>query len=633
MNLLRFVPNVIVPKRMILAIGMVAFIGGVMLGGILLSLSRLPTLFSPSSQPLLRFSSYEELVDFVGETPQYYPYSEEWGATLQSGSTRGDASSSTKDYSATNIQVEGVDEIDFVKTDGEYIYIVSNRTLYILKAYPPEEAGVLAQIKLRKEPQGIFINSDTRARATIDKLVVYGSGGREISPSEKFEPYYWRDANQETEILVYDITNREEPTLSRNLTMEGFFYDARMIGDYAYAVINTPVNLNERGVGLPRIQINEVSREVAATEIEYSNTTDYGYTYTTIIGVNIQDDLEKPLFKTLLLGNARTIFVSLENIYIAMPGTHNPGFASQVTSIYRIRVEPGRIECEANGEVKGYISAHIAQFSMDEYSDFFRIATTTGWGGESRNHVFVLNMSLSVVGRLENLAPGETIYSARFMGETLYLVTFRKIDPLFIIDLQDAEAPKVLGELKITGYSDYLHMYDTGYLIGVGKETVGADFGNFAWYQGIKISLFNVTDQSNPQEVDKTEIGDRGTDSPVLRDHHAFLFDRERQLLVLPVKVAEIDPEQYPYGVSDNAYGEFVWQGAYVYSISVEYGLELRGRITHIENITEVQRNYYSSPYLVERSLFIEDVLYTISGKKVMMNSIESLDWIGEIDL
>ncbi|MCK4498833.1 beta-propeller domain-containing protein, partial [Candidatus Bathyarchaeota archaeon] len=231
------------------------------------------------------------------------------------------------------------------------------------------------------------------------------------------------------------------------------------------------------------------------------------------------------------------------------------------------------------------------------------------------------------------LAPGETIYSARFMGETLYLVTFRKIDPLFIIDLQDAEAPKVLGELKITGYSDYLHMYDTGYLIGVGKETVGADFGNFAWYQGIKISLFNVTDQSNPQEVDKTEIGDRGTDSPVLRDHHAFLFDRERQLLVLPVKVAEIDPEQYPYGITDNAYGEYVWQGAYVYSISVEDGLELRGRITHIENITDVQGNYYSSPYLVERSLFIEDVLYTISGKKVMMNSIESLNWIGEIDL
>jgi uncharacterized secreted protein with C-terminal beta-propeller domain len=612
---------------------MIAFIGGVILGGILLSLSHLPVLFSPSSQPLFRFSSYEELIDFVGETPQYYyGYPEEtWGATLQAGNTRADTSPSTKDFSTTNIQVEGVDEIDFVKSDGAYIYMVSNQTLHILKAYPPEEAGILAQIKLEKELHGIFISSDISTRAE-DKLLVFGSGYHEISATEKVGPYYWPDA-YETEILVYDITDRAEPTLSRNLTMRGYFYDARMIGNYVYAIINTPVSLNESGVDLPRIQTNGETQEIAATEIEYANITDYGYTYTTIVSVNIQDDLEDPLLKTLLLGNTRTIFVSLENIYIAMPGNYYPSFATEITSIYRIRVEPGRIECEANGDVKGYISAHIAQFSMDEYNDFFRIATTTGWGDNAKNHVFVLNMSLNVVGRLENLAPGETIYSARFMGETLYIVTFRKIDPLFIINLTDAEAPKVLGELKITGYSDYLHMYDTGYLIGVGKETIGAEFGNFAWYQGIKISLFNVTDQSNPQELDKTEIGDRGTDSPVLRDHHAFLFDRERNLLVLPVKVAEIDPEQYPYGITDSTQGEYVWQGAYIYSISIEHGLELRGRITHIENITEVPGSFYSSPYFIERSMFIEDILYTISEKRVMMNNIDSLAWIGGIDL
>jgi len=283
----------------------------------------------------------------------------------------------------------------------------------------------------------------------------------------------------------------------------------------------------------------------------------------------------------------------------------------------------------ASGEVPGMV---LNQFSMDEYGDHFRVATTTR-EGTSRNNVYVLNMALNITGSLENLAPGETIYSARFMGERGYLVTFKQVDPLFVIDLSDPYNPEVLGYLKVTGYSDYLHPYDETHIIGIGKETT--DAGEFAWYQGVKISLFDVTDVSNPVEVAKYEIGHRGTDSPVLWDHKAFLFDKSRNLLVMPILVAEVDQSEYPEGVPSWAYGEPVWQGAYVFDISVDGGLQLKGRITHIESPADLEQDYYwsYSPLSVERSLYIGDVLYTISDAKIKMNNLENLDYINEVQL
>jgi len=278
---------------------------------------------------------------------------------------------------------------------------------------------------------------------------------------------------------------------------------------------------------------------------------------------------------------------------------------------------------------------------MDEYNGFFRIATTTGhlsWissEATSRNHVYVLDMDLNIVGRLEDLAPGERIYSARFMGDRCYLVTFKKVDPLFVIDLEDPTNPTVLGQLKITGYSDYLHPYDENHIIGIGKETVEAEEGDFAWYQGVKISLFDVSDVGNPKEIDKYEIGDRGTDSPVLSDHKAFLFDRTKNLLVIPVLVAEIDEEKYPNGVPPNMYGDYVWQGAYVFNVTVDQGFVLKGGITHLEGDSDLKKSgyYFYSSYSVKRSLYIDNVLYTISDKKIKMNNLEDLTEINEIEL
>ena len=351
--------------------------------------------------------------------------------------------------------------------------------------------------------------------------------------------------------------------------------------------------------------------------------------YTSIIAINTQNDDQEPTIETILLGASSNLYVSLNNVYLTFPVWGRDLGDLAKTSIHRIHIEGDEIEYVASGEVPGMV---LNQFSMDEYDGYFRVATTTR-ERTSRNNVYILSMALNITGSLEGLAPGETIYSARFMGERGYVVTFKQVDPLFVIDLSDPRHPKELGYLKVTGYSDYLHPYDEHHLIGIGKETT--EEGEFAWYQGVKISLFDVSDVNKPEEIDKEIIGHRGTESPVLWDHKAFLFDRSRNLMVIPVSVAEIDKTEYPEGVPSWAWGRTVWQGAYVFNVTAEAGLTLKGRITHLEGLTDPEEDYYYDwyPFSVKRSLYIGDVLYTISDARIKMNSLENLDYINEVEL
>jgi inhibitor of cysteine peptidase len=237
-------------------------------------------------------------------------------------------------------------------------------------------------------------------------------------------------------------------------------------------------------------------------------------------------------------------------------------------------------------------------------------------------------MNLKTVGRLQNISAGENFHSARFVGDRCYLVTFQKTDPLFVVDLSDPTSPKVLGNLTVSGYSDYLQPYDGSHLIGVGKETVEAESKYFSWYQGIKIAIFDVTNVTNPTQMWDVTIGDRGSDSPVLYDHKALLFDKQMDLLVIPVTVAKIDPSQYPNEVPDNAYGTQVWQGVYVYNITLADGLVLKGNITHADN-----PGLPPNTLFVNRALYIGNVLYTVSQGKIELNSLVDLSPITEISL
>jgi uncharacterized secreted protein with C-terminal beta-propeller domain len=303
------------------------------------------------------------------------------------------------------------------------------------------------------------------------------------------------------------------------------------------------------------------------------------------------------------------------------------------TMIHKISISGSNIEYKASGDAPGYV---LNQFSMDEYNDNFRIATTTGnlWEGNSANHLYVLDSDLKIIGKVEDLAKGEKIYSARFLGNRAYIVTFKKIDPLFVIDLSVPQDPKVLGYLKVTGFSDYLHPYDENHIIGVGKEAVGGN-EQFAWYQGMKISLFDVSDVENPKEIGKVTIGDRGTDSQALYDHKAFLFDKEKNLLVIPISLAQINKTQYENqyeNIPDWAYGDVVWRGAYVFNIDLVNGIVLKGNITH-ENETANETNYYDYQSQVTRSLYIDNILYTLSNRMIKANNLDDMSEISKVQL
>jgi len=370
-----------------------------------------------------------------------------------------------------------------------------------------------------------------------------------------------------------------------------------MINEYVYLIVSQPAYLLYDTLVLPKTYSIDGIEEIGASEIYYANVSDNSYAFTTVAAINIQDDTQKPTHETFLLGATSCMYVSLNNIYIT--------FWTQggETLIYRIRIENEMIKSEASGEVPGSI---LNQFSMDEYNGYFRLATTAWTDGASQNNVYVLDMNLTMVGKLENIAPGETIYSVRFMGDRGYIVTFRQVDPFFAIDLQNPYNPKVLGVLKIPGYSSYLHPYDESHIIGIGKDG-----------SAVKISLFDVSNVTDPKEIDNYQVSGRWSDSPVLSDHKALLFNSSKNLLVMPIITSDYS----------------IWQGAYVFKVTIQEGIALRGRITHAENATDLGYYYYPQPYYVKRSLYIDNVLYTISDKKVMMHNLETLDEINQIEL
>ncbi len=619
---------------------------------------------------LKKFSSYEDMKNFVKTAELqggFYGDERILGAAAPEASAQQAAKGGgSEDYSRTNIQVEGVDEADIIKSDGKYLYIVSGQSLVIIDAYPADSAKILATVGLNGTAQELFVNGN--------RIVVFGYSYDSAEPTalpvpDKTasvavrEPGNYPYYRQKFFMKVFDASSIESPEMKKDLKMDADYYDSRMIGDYVYVIVSQPMELRKDTIPLPLEYVSGTARPAFDyDDVYYFDYPDYAYRFTDIISLNIKDDAQELSHNPYLLGYAQNLFVSQNNIYIT-GSKHVPQSyfvdalvkeAMQKTVVHKISVKDGKVEYKSHGEVPG---TPLNQFSMDEHNGYFRIATTTtNFSGvqttvatkvstvpqpsnveepRTLNHIYVLDENMNIAGKLEDLAPDERIYSARFIGERAYLVTFRQIDPLFVIDLKDPANPKVLGKLKIPGVSDYLHPYDENHIIGIGKEAVEAKEGNFAWFQGVKLALFDVSDVENPVEKARFVVGNRGTDSEALRDHKAFLFEREKKLLVIPILLAEINEEQYPNGVPDSAYGEYTFQGAYVFELTKENGFVLRGRVTHVKDDSlEKSGYYYFSPYsIIRRSLYIGNNLYTLSGKMIKINDLSDLKDVKEIEL
>ncbi|MCS7115059.1 MAG: beta-propeller domain-containing protein [Nitrososphaerota archaeon] len=590
-------------KRRAQIYGMAAVLTAIVLGTLCYNFAAVPTetqtAVEPSPRPspkfLKTFSSHEELRSFLTKTqgafPFYWDTALRWGETLPvpAPAPTTPEPKAGGDYSITNVQVVGVDEADVVKTDGEYIYVIANRSILILKAYPPEEAELNSKITFGDNvyPYGIFVSADG------SKIAVLGSKYA-LPPVRYFYAYFYTDVK--TFVYVYDVSNKANPTLKRNFTMSGGYFNSRMIGDYVYAVISQPAYVIYDTVILPKIYYEKGLKEIDPSKIYYANATDEYYAYTSVVAVNMANDNEEPETLTIMMGGTSNLYVSTNNIYITF---HE--FDGQ-TSIYKVKIDGKNMTPEAKGIVPGH---ELNQFSMDEYNNYFRIATTTWKDEKTQNNIYVLDMDLRIVGSLTDIAPDEVIDSARFIGGRCYLTTsvMRK-DPFFVIDVQDPTAPKILGYLKIPGFTRYLHPYDEDHLIGIGINENNA----------VKISIFDVGNVSSPTEIDKYTVPGDWSTTLVLEDHKAFLFSKEKELLVIPVAITHYDRGS-------------TWQGAYVFRIASSYSLTLRGTITH----QEVGADQWDSTYWVKRALYIEKTLYTVSEKGVKMNSLEDLSLIKQI--
>lgn len=311
------------------------------------------------------------------------------------------------------------------------------------------------------------------------------------------------------------------------------------------------------------------------------------------------------------------------------------------TVIHKIAIKGLNLEYKAAGEVPGSV---LNQFSMDEDGEYFRIATTKNqeWSSfvemenrESYNNLYVLDKEMKVAGKVEKLAKNERIYSVRFMQGRAYMVTFRQTDPLFVIDLKDPNNPKVLGKLKVPGFSSYLHPYDETTLIGLGKES--DDQGRITG--GVKLSLFDVSDVENPEELDKYILGGRNSDSIAINEHKAFLFSKDKNLLVIPLsEEVNVPIISIPEGISLEEMKRIMppppikkyFNGAAIFSID-KYRFNLRGKIDHADSSSNA--NWYDYNNAVARSLYIKDALYTLSNRYIKANALEDLKEVKTLEL
>ena len=591
------------------------------------------------------FQSYSQLQEFMAENAKSAQVYNTYGSWL--GGTRvllggvanahadfnfvAAAAPSTLTFTTTNVQVQGVDEPDRVKTDGTNLFVSANDTVTIMSAYPADSARVLSTIKL---PATQVIGLEIAQ----DRLMVI---------DQRYSNTTYID------FLLYDAANLSSPRLVANTSVAGTYVAARLAQGYFYGVIQQPSysfdsNGNATGV-MPRLVENGVEITMPPSSVYYTPDRSQISYYTMVVSVNMSSGNEKAV--SVLTGPSSTIYVSTSNIYVVytdyqewyadnIPGDVFTGGVITSTSlqqtenstIFRASYSGGNVTVEAVGSLPGTV---LNQFSLDEYDNYFRVATsrfaTIGGATTVSDDVYVLNMNMSQVSALRNIAPGENIYAVSFVGDMGYVVTYEQVDPLFVISFQNITSPVILSALKVTGYSDYLYPLPGGYLIGVGKDAVPSSTGNFSYYLGLKLSLFRVFDNGTSIQVEKYLIGDRGTDSPVLTDHLAFTYDSSGNITVIPVLLAKVSGNQSYGPDSPPSYGDPVWQGVYVFRVTPQ-GFTLLGTVSQYP----AGQNYGDSPnssLQIDRSVIIGNDLYTVSQGEVMISDLGSFATLGTIQL
>ncbi len=451
--------------------------------------------------------------------------------------------SSNKDFGQTNTQEKDVDEGDIIKTDGNYLYVVNsglNSPVSIVQLENGEMKKV-ADITLEegKNITDIYIYNN--------RLVILGNCHRQKektktnSTDDVAEIYTdscvvsWGD----TFVEIYDVTDKASPEKVTEYVQNGNIESSRMIGSKLYTISTYYVNVrgeNYRDDCIPEFAVNGVCEKVPADGISIVEDTK-STTYALITTLDVEKDKEPQC--EAVLGQCDKLYASSKGLFLSE--TNWDDKSQETTKVYRFEYTEKGVEYKCKGEVPGYINN---QFSMSYDGEYFRIATTqnktvvdgfsiTMSVDERANNLYILNNDMKIVGKVEDLAKGESIKSVRFVGNMAYVVTFRQTDPLFVIDLSNPERPTVKGELKIPGFSEYLHPIADGYLIGVGKD--GTQTGAT---DDCKVSLFNVTNPYEPKETVSIPVtGDNGYSYTEVAYNHKLYINLSQSDFAVPFTV------------------------------------------------------------------------------------------------
>lgn len=606
------------------------------------------------------------------------------------GSSGSGGNDTASEYSETNTQVPGVDEADFIKNDGGYIYMLSDNQLRIIDAWPAEEASVLSTTPIEGRAGKLYVYNN--------KALVYSSIAEVESvydwptPRECTYGYDCRFTGDSLnmKISIFDITDKTAPKLERETLFHSSYLNSRRIGNVVHTAVisleygvqglvywpselpscpNNVAGLTEAGIiaaftqmkkanaqrimeqGFPEIiKAVKDTRYIDGKPVVTENVlADCNRVYISrapgskslLFLASLEIDALSPLSITTIVGKPGPVHANKDAFYVAARQSR-PSFGTwyfkdseritEATTVQKFRLSSGtETTYAAGGVVKGKV---LNQFSMDEQNGYLRMATTTGkvaMGGSDVHSTLVTlkedGDKLMVAGMVDDIAPSEDIRSVRFNGDAAFIVTFKKTDPLFAFDLSDPENPVLAGELKIPGFSTYMHLMDDRHLLTIGFDAEDNDVN--AYFQGVMLQIFDVSRMSSPKLIHKEVIGTRGTTSDAIANHLAFNYFAPKDLLALPMVVCEASSDENNPMWS---YGDYMtFSGLMVYKVTTDKGFKFIGGIPHVDPETPDTYSGYCNNWwthansLVKRSIVMDDYVYSVAPNSIRIAHINAL--------
>ena len=611
------------------------------------------------------FSSYDQLKDYLEANMETNKGGYFWNETLSGAEESADMATITaaqasvdeeRDYSGTNNQVDGVAEADKILTDGFNIYIVSGNKFFIVNADTLEieftlelENGYMSEMYLYEGKAVLISNEytyteeictytdyyykeDGEVSAGSDETTTWIDNGNDTTTwiddasqtttevqSTEIHSYICYDYNYGTKVTVLDVEDSNDVTIARELFFDSsYIIDSRMIDEQLYLILNN--NMYNYGydedVFVPQYMDSVISDELnllPAHRIFFMPNDGNSYSFLTLVSFDVTDTEEANI--KAYLGSSWQLYMSLNNMYTIIQKwdyLEEDGIYDYQTFVLRFEITNGELVFKAMGEIEGY---PLNQFSMDEYDGVFRIATT-GWSysvdGEWKidNFVFLLDATtedvMEEISVLEGIGkPNERIYSARFSGDTAYIVTFEQIDPLYKLDLSDPENPIIVGELEEEGVSDYLHEITDELMIGIGRQA--EDMGEWTNFTGVKVALYNTTGDV-VENLETYLVEGEYSYTNVMWDHKAFLSFTPDGADFTYVGVPVYEYFEGYYGYS---------QSMYLFKVYHSGDLELVTKLTHM--VEDTEEGYYRYFDSIERAVIIDNHVYTVSYSTIMM--------------